>query len=121
MILWGLFDDREQLAGLDRGVLLNQQLVYPAGHARDDRGLHLHGLDHEQHLVLLDHVALPHQHAGHHARHGRSGLRLVSRVGQFNVFVQLGRLRVWYSDLAAHAVELEQHGARAVLVAVAEA
>ena len=62
---------------LTEGVLPHQQLVDLAGHARHDRGLHLHGLDHEQNLILLDRVALAHQHAGHHRRHGRAGLRLV--------------------------------------------
>lgn len=66
-----LLDHGEQFAGLYSGVLGCKQLVYAACHARYHRGLHLHRLDDQQHLILLDHVALLDQYARYHARQTR--------------------------------------------------
>ena len=48
-----LLDRQQQLAGLDRLTALDKDLVDRAVHAGDDARLHLHGLDHGEHVVDL--------------------------------------------------------------------
>src|SRR6266849_7832170 len=55
--LAALLDDHHNLAILDGGAVLDQDLDQPAGARRGDLIHHLHRLDNEQRLALGHHVA----------------------------------------------------------------
>ena len=67
-----LLDRQQQLAGLDRLAALDKDFVDRAVHAGDDARLHLHGLNHGEHVVDLDLVAGLDVDLRHHARDGRA-------------------------------------------------
>src|SRR5215211_6187104 len=67
----GLFDLREHDPAGDESALAVGQRGDPAGVGRGDRLLHLHSLEDEQHLPLLDVVALAYEDLYHRPRHRR--------------------------------------------------
>ena len=110
----------EELAGLDLLADGGEDLGDPARPFGVEGRLHLHGLDREQLLPLADRVADDDGHADDQAGQGGADLVRVVRVGLGGLAHGGGERAVDDLDLAGLAVQLEEDGALAVGVGLAD-
>ena len=113
-------EPQQQIARLDPAAGLDEDFGDLPGDFAVDGGFHLHGFEREQLLALGDLVAGFDGHGDDHARHRRADLLGVGGVGLGGLdAVGLQRL-VDDGHIARLAVELEEDGARAVGMRLAD-
>src|SRR5918998_1171961 len=103
----GIFDLREHGPAGDEISFSVWERGDPAGVGRGNRLLHLHRLEHEQELPLLDLVALTDEHLYHRARHRGRQAGACRFPATWPCTIHVGRLR--FREPVGYAAQGDEH------------